>query len=63
MSDVRKSVNCDYCGTVCHMKFSEDLEPSYCPFCGEDYELEKIEEDDDGDLDYTDEERDVERYN
>lgn len=63
MSDARKVVNCSYCGATYHIKFSEDLiAPQFCAFCSE--ALEQLqEEDDDGDLDYTDEEREVDKYN
>jgi hypothetical protein len=62
MSDVRKIIGCGYCGANYHIKFAEDLlTPQFCAFCSE--ELEQVEEeDDDGDLDYTDDERDVDRY-
>jgi DNA-directed RNA polymerase subunit RPC12/RpoP len=62
MLDVRRNVSCNYCGAKYHIKFTEDLPtPSFCAFCSED--LEQIdEEDDDGDLDYTDDERNEERY-
>ena len=64
MSDVRKNVGCDYCGASYHIKFSEDLNaPEFCAFCGETFEEpdDEIEdEEDDGDLDYTDDERDEE---
>jgi hypothetical protein len=66
MSDVRKTVGCDYCGAAYHIKFPEDLEPLFCAFCGEQFEEpEEVVEDeeDDGDLDYTDDERDLDRYN
>lgn len=64
MSDVRKNVMCDYCGAAYHIKFGEDLLPQFCAFCGETQEeIEVEDEEDDGDLDYTDDERDEERYN
>jgi DNA-directed RNA polymerase subunit RPC12/RpoP len=64
MLDVRKNVECDYCGATYHIKFAEDLlSPQFCAFCGESFEsIEVADEEDDGDLDYTDEERDEERY-
>jgi hypothetical protein len=64
MSDVRKNVECAYCGAEYHIKFSEDLAPQFCSFCGESFDTIEVEdEEDDGDLDYTDEERDADRYN
>jgi hypothetical protein len=63
MSDVIKNVGCDYCGAAYHIKFSEDLlAPQFCAFCGETFEEEDEVEDeeDDGDLDYSDEEREIE---
>ena len=60
MADIRKNMSCTYCGLSCHIKFSEDLIVNFCCFCGEgfadpDDELE--DEEDDGDLDYTDDDR------
>jgi hypothetical protein len=65
MSDVRKTLECSYCGASCHIKFTEELIAQFCPFCGDEYmepEDEEVEEDDDGDLDYTDDERGDDRY-
>jgi hypothetical protein len=64
MSDVRKNVGCEYCGASYHIKFAEDLQaPEFCAFCGESFDVIEVEdEEDDGDLDYTDDERDVDRY-
>jgi hypothetical protein len=61
MADVRKSVECDYCGAEFHIKYTEDISPTFCCFCSETFDNpDEItdEEDDDGDLDYIDEERD-----
>ena len=68
MSDVRKGVECDFCGADYHIKYSEDHDgkPQFCSFCGESfYNAEELEdEDDDGDLDYVDDDRDeTEEYN
>lgn len=68
MADVRKNVECDYCGAHFHIKFPDDIAtPQYCCFCGEVFDDPKEEvedEDDDGDLDYSDEEREeTEEYN
>ena len=64
MSDVRKTVGCDYCGAAYHIKFSEDLlAPSFCAFCGESFDSIEVKDvDDEGDLDYTDDD-DVYKYN
>lgn len=66
--DIRKNAECDYCGAHFHIKFADDLTPpQFCAFCGEGFddikEIEDIEEDD-GDLDYTDDDRvETENYN
>lgn len=66
MSDVRKGVECSYCGADYHIKYHEDHDgkPQFCSFCGESfYNAEELEdEDDDGDLDYIDDERDATEY-
>jgi hypothetical protein len=56
MSDVRKGVDCDYCGTAFHIKYPEEEHPQFCCFCGESFDNpdEVEDEDDDGDLDYDD---------
>ena len=61
MADVRKGVECDYCGATFHIKFPDDVNaPQFCCFCGETFDdpEEVADEDDDGDLDYVDDERD-----
>jgi hypothetical protein len=66
MSDVRKLFECSYCGAKYHIKYPEDLEPLFCAFCAEQFEEpEEVieEEEDDGDLDYSDDERDLDKYN
>lgn len=64
MADVRKGVDCDYCGASFHIKYADDvIAPQFCCFCGEDFDSpdEVEDEDDDGDLDYVDDdERDEE---
>lgn len=60
MADLRKGVECDYCGAAFHIKFPEDVNaPQFCCFCGEVFDNpdEVEDEDDDGDLDYVDDER------
>ena len=61
MSDIRKNIVCTYCGAHFHIKFAEDLEPEFCCFCAEAFEDPKDVEDeeDDGDLDYADDEREL----
>jgi hypothetical protein len=59
MADLRKGVECDYCGAAFHIKFPEDVNaPQFCCFCSEplDGPEEVADEEDDGDLDYTDDE-------
>lgn len=59
MADVRKGVDCDYCGASFHIKYADDVnEPTFCCFCSEPLSgPDEIEdEEDDGDLDYTDDE-------
>lgn len=58
MSDVRKGVECEYCGATFHIKYPETEHPQFCCFCGEAFdkpEDELEDEEDDGDLDYVDE--------
>jgi len=57
MADYRKNIECSYCGAKCHIKYTEELIPNFCCFCGEDLSLTEVDEEDDGDLDYTDDER------
>lgn len=57
MSDVRKNINCVYCDAHFHIKYSDELKPLFCAFCGETFDSLLSEEDDDGDLDYSDTER------
>lgn len=68
MADLRKNIECDYCGTHFHIKYPDtNAEPGFCCFCGEgfdDPESEVEDEDDDGDLDYCDDDRDeTEEFN
>lgn len=66
MADIRKNVECDYCGAKFHVKYADDINrPEFCCFCGEVFEDPKLieDEDDDGDLDYTDDERDEIEFN
>lgn len=59
MADVRKSVECDYCGASFHIKYADDVNaPNFCCFCGENFTNPDTVEDDDGDLDYDDAARD-----
>jgi len=60
MPDIRKNVDCNYCGAHFHIKFSDEMTlPQFCAFCSEPLLTADAEdEDDDGDLDYTDLERD-----
>jgi len=62
MPDIRKNIECAYCGAHFHIKFSDELTPEFCCFCGEAYsDVDEIEdEEDDGDLDYPDDEREIE---
>jgi hypothetical protein len=59
MPDIRKNVECDYCGAHAHIKFPDDLKAIFCIFCGETLDApgEVVDEEDDGDLDYVDDER------
>lgn len=65
MADIRKSVVCVYCSAKFSIKYSDELDiPTFCPFCSELYDdpTDIKDEDDDGDLDYSDDERDVLEY-
>ena len=57
MADIRKNIECGYCGAHFHIKYADDVTaPIFCPFCAETF-VKLEDEEDDGDLDYTDDER------
>lgn len=58
MGDVRKGAECEYCGAEFHIKYTDDMPtPQFCCFCGEsfDVEVEDDEEDDDFEEDEVEE--------
>lgn len=63
MSDVRKSVECDYCGVSFHLKYSKDEHPQFCCFCGESFDDPEEVEDDEEDFDEEEDENEDEEYN
>jgi len=61
MSETRKSVDCDYCGDSFVVRYSGEITPEFCCFCGEPFEgLTEVVEDDDDELEEDDETEDEE---
>jgi hypothetical protein len=69
MADVKKSIECDYCGVSFHIKYDEDdlhgrRQPIFCIACGEYFDNpdKQISDEDDDDDDYADDREDSEAF-